>query len=59
MLHQILGFKRDAFTITGRDQLGTINEGLYIIFPGTPHYRLCQLASGRESWHGCEEKQRQ
>lgn len=59
MLHHILGFKHDAFTITGRDQLGTINERLYIIFPGTRHYKLCQLANGRESWHGCEEKQRQ
>lgn len=58
MLHHILGFKRDAFTITGRDQLGTINERLYIIFPGTRHYKPCQLANGRESWHECEERQR-
>lgn len=59
MFHHILGFKCDAFSITGRDQLGTKNERLYIIFPGTRHYKFCQLANGRESWHGCEEKQRQ
>lgn len=41
MLHHILGFERDAFTLTGRDQLGTINERLYMIFPGTRHYKRC------------------
>lgn len=59
MLYHILRFQHDAFTITGRDQLGTIKERLYIIFPGKRHYKLCQLANGRKSWHGCEEKQRQ
>lgn len=59
MLHHILGYKHDGFTITGCDQLGTIIERLYIIFPGTRHYKLCQLANGGESWHGCEEKQSQ
>lgn len=58
MLQHILGFQRNAFTLTGRDQLGTINERLYIIFPGRRHYKLRQLADGKESWHGCEEKRR-
>lgn len=40
MLHHILDFKCGAFTITGCEQSSTINERLYIIFPGTRHYKL-------------------
>lgn len=43
MLPHILGLERDASTITGHDHLGTINERLYIIFPGTRHYKACQM----------------
>lgn len=40
MLHHILDFKCGAFTIAGCEQSSTINERLYIIFPGTRHYKL-------------------
>lgn len=40
MLHHILDFQCGAFTITGCEQSSTINERLYIIFPGTWRYKL-------------------
>lgn len=50
------------FTITGRDQPGTINERLYIIFPGTRHYKPRQLANGEgklaPAWREAEQERK-